>query len=150
MHMAQCLAGMAFSNALLGIAHSIAHKTGAEFDIPHGCCNAILLPFVIQYNSKVCMERYAQIARYLGLPGYTDKQLTDSLVASIKELNKKLDIKQTYAENGVTKEHLEQKIDFIAEQAVGDPCTASNPRPIDVENMKKVITCAFTGEDVTF
>ena len=150
MHMAQCLAGMAFSNALLGIAHSIAHKTGAEFDIPHGCCNAILLPFVIQYNSKICMERYAQIARYLGLPGYTDKQLTDSLVASIKELNKKLDIKQTYAENGVTKEHLEQKIDFIAEQAVGDPCTASNPRPIDVENMKKVITCAFTGEDVTF
>ncbi|EEG31895.1 NADPH-dependent butanol dehydrogenase [[Clostridium] methylpentosum DSM 5476] len=150
MHMAQCLAGMAFSNALLGIAHSIAHKTGAEFDIPHGCCNAILLPFVIQYNSKVCMERYAQIARYLGLPGYTDKQLTDSLVASIKELNKKLDIKQTYTENGVTKEHLEQKIDFIAEQAVGDPCTASNPRPIDVENMKKVITCAFTGEDVTF
>ncbi len=150
MHMAQCLAGMAFSNALLGIAHSIAHKTGAEFDIPHGCCNAILLPFVIQYNSKVCMERFAQIARYLGLPGYTDKQLTDSLVASIKELNKKLDIKQTYAENGVTKEHLEEKIDFIAEQAVADPCTASNPRPIDVENMKKVITCAFTGEDVTF
>lgn len=150
MHMAQCLAGMAFSNALLGISHSLAHKTGAEFDIPHGCCNAILLPFVIQYNSKVCMERFAQIARYLGLPGYTDKQLTDSLVASIKELNRKLGIKQTYAENGVTKEHLDAKIDFIAEQAVADPCTGSNPRPIDVENMKKVLTCAFTGEDVCF
>ena len=144
---AQYLAGIAFNNASLGYVHAMAHQLGGFYNLPHGVCNAILLPFVIQYNSKVCMERYAQIARYLGLPGYTDKQLTDSLVASIKELNKKLDIKQTYAENGVTKEHLEQKIDFIAEQAVGDPCTASNPRPIDVENMKKVITCAFTGED---
>ena len=78
MHIAQCLAGMAFSNALLGIAHSLAHKTGAIFHIPHGCCNAILLPSVIQFNSRVCMSRYAQIARALGLPGATDKQLTDS------------------------------------------------------------------------
>lgn len=69
MHIAQCLAGMAFSNALLGIAHSLAHKTGAIFHIPHGCCNAILLPSVIQFNSRVCMSRYAQIARALGLPG---------------------------------------------------------------------------------
>ena len=84
MHIAQCLAGMAFSNALLGIAHSLAHKTGAIFHIPHGCCNAILLPSVIQFNSRVCMSRYAQIARALGLPGATDKQLTDSLVEAVR------------------------------------------------------------------
>jgi alcohol dehydrogenase class IV len=90
MHIAQCLAGMAFSNALLGIAHSLAHKTGAVFHIPHGCCNAILLPNVIQYNSRVCMERYAQIAREIGLPGATDKQLTNALVEAIRELNRKL------------------------------------------------------------
>ena len=96
MHIAQCLAGMAFSNALLGIAHSLAHKTGAVFHIPHGCCNAILLPSVIQYNSRVCMNRYAAIARYLGLPGGTDKQLTDSLVKAICALNKELGIEQTY------------------------------------------------------
>lgn len=150
MHIAQCLAGMAFSNALLGIAHSLAHKTGAVFHIPHGCCNAILLPYVIQYNSRVCMDRYADIARAIGLPGATDKQLTNALVDSIKELNKKLNIQQTYKENGVTEEVFNAHADAIAKNAVGDPCTASNPRPIDVENMKKVLTCAFTGEDVTF
>lgn len=95
MHIAQCLAGMAFSNALLGIAHSLAHKTGAIFHIPHGCCNAILLPSVIQFNSRVCMSRYAQIARALGLPGATDKQLTDSLVEAVRAMNAKLGIAQT-------------------------------------------------------
>lgn len=150
MHIAQCLAGMAFSNALLGIAHSLAHKTGAVFEIPHGCCNAILLPAVIQYNSKVCMERYAQIARAIGLPGSTDKQLVNSLVDSIKAMNKKLGIAQTYQENGVSEELFNANVDKIAENAVKDPCTGSNPRTIDVENMKKVLTCAFTGEDVTF
>ena len=150
MHIAQCLAGMAFSNALLGIAHSLAHKTGAVFDIPHGCCNAILLPSVIQYNSRACMDRYADIAKAIGLPGATDKQLTDALVESIKELNRKLDIKQSYKENGVSEELINQNIEKIAEHAVKDPCTASNPREIDVENMKKVLLCAYNGEDVTF
>lgn len=150
MHIAQCLAGMSFSNALLGIAHSLAHKTGAVFDIPHGCCNAILLPAVIQYNSRACMERYAQIARAVGLPGNTDKQLCNSLVDAVREMNKKLGIAQTYRENGVTEEKLNANIDKICENAVIDPCTGSNPRAIDVENMKKVLTCAFTGEDVTF
>ena len=150
MHVAQCLAGMAFSNALLGIAHSLAHKTGAVFDIPHGCCNAILLPAVIQYNAKVCADRYADIAKAIGLPGYTDQQLTNALVDSIKELNKKLNIAQTYKENGVSQELFDANADAIAQNAVGDPCTASNPRPINVETMKKVLTCAYTGEDVTF
>ena len=104
MHIAQCLAGMAFSNALLGIAHSLAHKTGAIFHIPHGCCNAILLPSVIQFNSRVCMSRYAQIARALGLPGATDKQLTDSLVEAVRAMNAKLGIAQTYQANGVSED----------------------------------------------
>ncbi|MEM1483696.1 iron-containing alcohol dehydrogenase [Oscillospiraceae bacterium PP1C4] len=150
MHIAQCLAGMSFSNALLGIAHSLAHKTGAVFDIPHGCCNAILLPFVIQYNSRVCMDRYARIAKAIGLPGNTDKQLVNALVNSIKDLNKKLGIAQTYKENGVSEELLNANADAIAKNAVGDPCTGSNPRPIDAENMKKVLLCAYNGEDVTF
>lgn len=150
MHIAQCLAGMSFSNALLGIAHSLAHKTGAVFEIPHGCCNAILLPAVIQYNSRVCMERYATIARTVGLPGNTDKQLVNSLVDAIKELNKKLGIAQSYKDNGVSEELFNANVDAICENAVKDPCTGSNPRPIDVENMKKVLTCAYYGEDVTF
>ena len=150
MHIAQCLAGMAFSNALLGICHSLAHKTGAEFEITHGCCNAILLPYVIQYNSKVCLSRYATIARHIGLPGMTDKQLVNNLVQAIKDLNRKLGIEQTYAANGVSKDHFDKKLDFICENAALDPCTASNPRPASAEDLKKVLSCAFIGEDVTF
>jgi alcohol dehydrogenase class IV len=150
MHIAQCLAGMSFSNALLGIAHSIAHKTGAVFHLPHGCCNAILLPYVIQYNSRVCMDRYANIARILGLPGNTDKQLTDSLVEAVRSLNKKLGIAQTYKDNGVSEEQFKANVKTIAANAVLDPCTASNPRPTDAEMMEKIINCAYYGEDVAF
>ena len=150
MHIAQCLAGMAFSNALLGIAHSLAHKTGAVFHIPHGCCNAILLPAVIEFNAKICADRYAAIARHIGLPGKTDEQLTNALVDSIKALNKKLDIAQTYKENGVSEEVLNEHADAIAANAVLDPCTGSNPRKIDKEQMKQVLLCAYYGTPVTF
>ena len=150
MHIAQCLAGMAFSNALLGIVHSLAHKVGAQYDIPHGCCNAIMLPYVIQYNSKVCMERFADIARMLGLPGGTDKQLTDSLVTSIRTLNDKLNIPNSYKAYGVPEDQFKSTLDFIAENAVLDPCTGSNPRATDVELMRKVLACTYYGEDVNF
>ena len=97
MHNAQCLAGMAFSNALLGIVHSMAHKTGAAFSgghIVHGAANAMYLPKVIKYNSKnpTAMKRYADIARFIGLTGDSDEALTDALIARIKELNKELNI----------------------------------------------------------
>jgi len=150
MHIAQCMAGMAFSNALLGIVHSLAHKIGAQYEIPHGCCNAIMLPYVIQYNSKVCMERFAAIARVMGLPGRTDEQLTNSLVDAIKAMNVKLNIPLSYKEYGVTEEKFKETADFIAQNAVLDPCTGSNPRETDVENMKKVLTCTYYGTDVTF
>lgn len=150
MHIAQCLAGMAFSNALLGITHSLAHKIGAQFDIPHGCCNAVLLPFVIQFNAKACMADYAAIARRLGLPGATDKQLTQSLIGAIRALNAKVGIAPTLRENGVTQEVFDAHIDFIAEQAALDPCTASNPRPATACDLKAILTCALDGTPVNF
>ena len=150
MHIAQCMAGMAFSNALLGICHSLAHKTGAQFEIPHGRCNAILLPFVIEYNAKAVPERLADIARALGLPGATDRQLINSLVDAIKTMNAKLGIKQSYQENGVSEEAYLKVADYIAENAVADPCTGSNPRETDVASMRKVLDCAFYGKDVEF
>ncbi len=150
MHIAQCLAGMAFSNALLGIAHSLAHKTGAIFGIPHGCCNAILLPAIMQYNAKSCASRYAAIARAVGLTGSSDEALTNALIEAIKDLNRQVGIQQTYRANGVTEKLFQENADKIAVNAVADPCTGSNPRPIDVANMKKVLTCAFTGETVNF
>lgn len=150
MHIAQCLAGMAFSNALLGITHSLAHKIGAQFDLPHGLCNAILLPYVIKYNSVTSMKDFAVIAKRLGLPGATDKQLTDSLIASIEVLNSTVGITATLKENGVTDELFNAHIDFIAEQAQLDPCTGANPRATTPAELKKILTCALNGTPVNF
>lgn len=150
MHVAQCLAGMAFSNALLGITHSLAHKIGAQFHMPHGLCNAVLLPYVIRYNSVVSRHDYAHVARTLGLPGSSDAQLTGSLIEFVQGLNRKLAIAPTLRENGVTDELFDAHIDFIAQQAQLDPCTGANPRPTTPEMLKKILTCALDGKPVTF
>lgn len=146
MHIAQCLAGMAFSNALLGITHSLAHKIGAQFNLPHGLCNAVLLPYVIEFNAKTSSADYAVIARTLGLDGATDKQLTDSLVRLIQRLNKAVDIAPTLRENGVTDEVFNKNIDFIAEQAQLDPCTGANPRKTTPADLKTILECALDGK----
>ncbi len=153
MHYAQCLAGMAFSNALLGITHSMAHKTGAIFDmdhIPHGCANAIYLPYVIKFNAKACADRYATVARRLGLKGNTDAELVDALCTEIREMNKKLDIPLTLKEYGVDEKDFTSKVEMISERALLDPCTGSNPRPISKEEMVKLFNAIYYGEEVNF
>ena len=155
MHYAQCLAGMAFSNALLGIVHSMAHKTGAAFStghIPHGCANAIYLPYVIRYNAKdtVAADRYAEIARRMGLEGRSRQALINSLCAKINEFNEKLNIPKTLKEFGINEDEFKEKVDRIAEFAVGDACTGSNPRQIDPANMAKLLTCTYYGTEVDF
>jgi alcohol dehydrogenase class IV len=150
MHYSQCLAGMAFSNALLGITHSMAHKTGAVFHIPHGCANAIYLPYVIDFNKKSALDRYAKIARRLGLDGLTDDELVDSLTSLIKELNKKMSIPSTLKEYGIDEEAFKAKIDLISERAIGDACTGSNPRAINKDEMKRLFECIYYGNKVEF
>ena len=150
MHYAQCLAGMAFSNALLGITHSMAHKTGAVFHIPHGCANAIYLPYVIDFNKKDALDRYAQIAKRLGLAGTTDNELVDSLTNLIKEFNKKMGIPATLKEYGIDEAEFNSKVDMIAERAIADACTGSNPRQLDKEEMKKLFECIYYGNKVEF
>ena len=155
MHYAQCLAGMAFSNALLGIVHSMAHKTGAAFStghIPHGCANAIYLPYVIQYNAKdpVAAKRYAEIARRMGLPGTSEKALINSLIEKIDDFNVRLNIPKTLKDFGINEDEFKEKVDKIAELAVGDACTGSNPRAIDPAAMAKLLTCTYYGTEVDF
>jgi alcohol dehydrogenase class IV len=150
MHEAQCLAGMAFSNALLGIVHSMAHKVGAVFHIPHGCANAIFLPYVIQYNRTKCEDRYADIARSLRLEGNTDAELTDSLIEMINEMNDKLSIPHSMKEYGVEEAEFNSYRTFIAHNAVLDACTGSNPREIDDATMEKLFECTYYGTKVTF
>lgn len=158
MHNAQCLAGMAFSNALLGIVHSMAHKTGAAFSgghIVHGAANAMYLPKVIKFNSKEpeAMARYADIARFIGLAGDSDEALTDALIAEIKEMNKKLNIApciKLYEDGIIDEKEFNEKLATVAELAVGDACTGSNPRAIDPEQMAKLLTCCFYDTEVDF
>jgi len=150
MHIAQCLAGMAFSNALLGITHSMAHKSGAVFHIPHGCANAIYLPYVIDFNKKVCKDRYAQIAKNIGLSGNTEDELVDSLTNMIREMNKEMNIPQTLKEYGISEKDFYANVDRIAENAVKDACTGSNPREISNEEMKELFICIFEGKKVNF
>lgn len=153
MHYAQCLAGMAFSNALLGIVHSMAHKTGAAFStghIPHGCANAIYLPYVIQYNRKNAESRYAEIARFVGLTGESEAELTDKLIAKIDTYNADLGIPKTLKDFGIVEEEFNEKVAGIAERAVGDACTGSNPRPITPAEMERLFRCIYTGDKVDF
>ena len=150
MHEAQCLAGMAFSNALLGIVHSMAHKVGAVFHIPHGCANAIFLPYVIKYNRKACEDRYANIARHIGLKGESERVLTDALIDLINKFNKELNIPSSMKEYGIDENEFKANLKFIAHNAVLDPCTGSNPREVDDETMEKLYTCAYYGSDVDF
>ena len=153
MHYAQCLAGMAFSNALLGITHSMAHKTGAAFStghVPHGCANAIYLPYVIRFNAKVAGARYAAIARFVGLKGSTDEELTNALCDKISEMNKAFGIPATLREFGIQEAEFKQKIAKISELAVGDACTSANPRPITPAEMQKLFECIYEGKKVDF
>lgn len=150
MHSAQCLAGMAFSNALLGICHSMAHKTGAVFHIPHGCANAIYLPYVIKFNAKTCADRYADIARSAGLAGTTEDELVNSLIELVRDFNKKMSIPCTLKEYGIAEDEFNAKVELISERAIEDACTGSNPREISKEEMVKLFKCVYTGEEVNF
>ena len=155
MHYAQCLAGMAFSNALLGIVHSMAHKTGAAFStghIPHGEANAMYLPYVIKYNAKdaTALKRYADIARFVKLEGKTDEELMQALCAKIDEFNKLLNIPKTLKEFGINEAEFKEKVNAIAANAVGDACTGSNPRSITPDQMAKLFTAIYYGEKVDF
>lgn len=155
MHNAQCLAGMAFSNALLGIVHSMAHKTGAAYSgghIVHGCANAMYLPRVIQFNAKneEAAKRYAEIAAFIGLEG---DDLVKALVDELKAMNEALNIPNGIKEyeGGIIDEaEFMEKLPTVAELAIGDACTGSNPRIPNQEEMEKLLKACFYGEDVDF
>jgi alcohol dehydrogenase class IV len=155
MHYAQCLAGMAFSNALLGIVHSMAHKTGAAFStghIPHGEANAIYLPYVIQYNAKdaAAKSRYAQIARFIGVDGKDEDALIAALIGKIRKLNALFEIPATLKDFGIREAEFKEKLAAISANAVGDACTGSNPRSIDPAKMERLFGCIYYGRDVDF
>ena len=167
MHNAQCLAGMAFSNALLGIVHSMAHKTGAVFGdfgahIIHGAANAMYLPKVIAFNAKdeTAKKRYAKIADVIGLSGNSDDEKVKALVTYVRGLNDKLNIPHCIKNYGADSYPTEQgfvpekifleRLHDIAANAVADACTGSNPRQPSVEEMEKLLKCCYYDTEVDF
>ena len=167
MHNAQCLAGMAFSNALLGIVHSMAHKTGAVFGdlgahIIHGAANAMYLPKVIAFNAKdeTAKKRYAKIAEVVGLSGNNDEEKVKALISYVRGLNDKLNIPHCIKNYGADSYPTEQgfvpenifleRLHDIAVNAVADACTGSNPRQPSVEEMEKLLKCCYYDTEVDF
>ena len=167
MHNAQCLAGMAFSNALLGIVHSMAHKTGAVFGdlgahIIHGAANAMYLPKVIAFNAKdeTAKKRYAKIADVIGLSGNNDDDKVKALISYVRGLNDKLNIPHCIKNYGADSYPTEQgfvpenifleRLHDIAVNAIADACTGSNPRQPSVEEMEKLLKCCYYDTEVDF
>lgn len=158
MHYAATLAGMAFANAFLGINHSIAHKTGGEFELPHGLAISIAMQHVIKFNGASgrvkrtpfpryevyrAQKDYADIARALGLKGNSDAELVDALCNKINDLMKKLDVEPKLSANGVTKEQFEKALDKMVDRVYDDQCTTANPRQPYLEEIRQLLIDQF-------
>ena len=162
MHNASTIAGMAFTNAFLGINHSIAHKMGAVFHMPHGRLNAILLPYVIRYNSSkptkfvsfpkyeyfIADEKYYNLAKKLGLKANSKEEGINSLIEKIKQMNKVLGIPKSFKEAGIDEQDFLSKVDMLADRAFEDQCTTANPRLPLVSELKQIMLDSYYGKEV--
>ena len=161
MHNASCLAGMAFANAFLGMNHSMAHKVGAEFHVPHGRANAILLPYTIRYNGQKPQklstwpkynyyradERYAELARILGLPATTVEEGVESYAKACGELAKRVGIKMNFESQGLDRDYYMSQIEKLSYLAFEDQCSPANPRVPMVEDMQKILRDAYDNKE---
>ena len=158
---AATMAGMAFANAFLGICHSMAHKLGAFHHLPHGVANALLICEVLRFNASEVpvkmgtfsqydhphtLERYAEVADYLRLPGNTDQEKLESLIAAIDELKARVGIKKTIKDYGISEEDFLATLDVMVEQAFDDQCTGANPRYPLMSELKQMYLNAYYGK----
>ena len=161
-HNASTMAGMAFTNAFLGVCHSLAHKIGAEFHLPHGRINAILLPYVIRYNAtkptKIVSfpkyeyfkadEKYAEIAKKVGLKADTKEEGIANLIEKVKEMNAHMNIPKSFQEAGLDEKEYLAKVDMLADRAFEDQCTTANPRLPLVTELKQILLDSYYGKEV--
>ena len=159
MHNASTIAGMAFTNAFLGVCHSMAHKIGAEFHLPHGKINAILLPYVVRYNSSmptkfvsfpkyeyyIADEKYYTMAKKVGLKADSKEEGINSLIEKIKEMNEHLNIPKSFKDAGIDEQEFLAKVDMLADRAFEDQCTTANPRVPLVEEIKQIMLDSYYG-----
>jgi acetaldehyde dehydrogenase/alcohol dehydrogenase len=160
MHYAANIAGMAFSNAFLGICHSMAHKLGAHFHIPHGIANAYVFSQTIRFNSSekptkqtafpqykypFAAEKYAQISDFLGFGGKDNKEKVSNLIKAIEKLKASIGIKASIKEHGITEEEFKKALEFLPERAYDDQCTGANPRYPLIDELKQLMQFAYDG-----
>ena len=162
MHNASTIAGMSFTNAFLGINHSLAHKIGAEFHLPHGRINAILLPYVIKYNSTmpskfvsfpkyeyfIADQKYYELAKKIGLKADTVEEGVSSLIKAVQDLIKYLNIPSSFKEAGIDETEFMNKLDLLADRAFEDQCTTANPRVPLVHEMKQILIDSYYGNEI--
>ena len=155
------MAGMAFANAFLGVCHSMAHKLGAFHHLPHGVANALLISHVMRFNAAEkptkmgtfpqyqyphTMERYAEVASFLGCEGKTDEQKVENLIKKVEELKDRVGIKKTIKDYGVEEEKFLATLDEMVEQAFDDQCTGANPRYPLMSEIKEMYLAAYYGD----
>lgn len=160
-HHAATIAGMAFANAFLGICHSMAHKLGAAFHVPHGLANALLITEVIKFNATSkptkqgtfsqykcpeAKERYAYIADFLNLGGKTEDEKIEKLIAAIEDLKKRLGIPKSMQEAGISEKDFLAQLDELSEKAFDDQCTGANPRYPLITEIKDLYLKAYYGK----
>ena len=158
---ASTMAGMAFANAFLGVCHSMAHKLGSYHHIPHGIANALLIEYVLQYNASAAptkmgtfsqykyphtLERYAEIARFCGAKGRTDEDVFKNFLKMIADLKKRVGIKRTIADYGVSEKDFKKTLDEMVENAFNDQCTGANPRYPLLSEIKSMYLMAYYGK----
>ncbi len=162
MHNASTIAGMAFTNAFLGVNHSMAHKIGAEFHLPHGRINAILLPYVVRYNSTkptkfvsfpkyeyfIADQKYYEMAKKVGLEAKTVEEGISSLIEKIKEMNEHMNIPKSFKDAGIDEQEFLAKVDMLADRAFEDQCTTANPRVPLVSEIKQILLDSYYGNEV--
>lgn len=150
MHNASCLAGAAFSNAGLGLCHSMAHAMGAQFHIPHGRANAILLPTVMSFNAGCettltpVATRYAELASLIGMGATSMRQSALNLIHMVRRLQQRMGVPQCIKDAGVSAEDFEAALDTMADAALADRCTATNPKPCTKEDIIELYRQAYS------
>jgi len=159
MHNAACIAGIAFSNASVGVNHALAHAFGARFGIPHGRANALMLPHVIAYNASVptkfmpspnqagyvAHRKYAAVADLLGLGGQSVEKKVEKLIAEVEQLLDRLNVPRSIADLGISEEEFSRAVPELATAAFDDPSWLSNPRMPLISELAELLWSAYHG-----
>jgi hypothetical protein len=150
MHIAATIGGVAFSNSDVAIVHALGHVTGGVLHVPHGRAMAIILPYAVEYNAKVAAHKYAEIAKAVGIQAKTEGKALEKFVEALRQLQRELEEPASLKEAGIPQEEFEKKLDDLASKAIKSVVLRANPRPLNLEEARKLFTYIYEGKKVDF